>query len=320
MKPLRFRPYYKPVIWGGNRIGTYKGETMPAERIGESWEISGYPSQLSVVIDGEYTGLNINEVIKREGASFVGRHIYERYGNTFPLILKILDAHADLSVQVHPDDVAAASYGDAMGKTEMWYTLDVLPGAKIYAGFSRDTTADEVSDRVNNCTLSDIVNSHDNHQGAVYYLPSGQLHAIGAGNLLLEVQQASDRTFRLYDYGRRDGDGNLRQLHLDDAFAVMSFKANRSLKLAEPDIIEDSQRLLCSCDYFSISEIDVLDEASWHNTHDSFAMVFCVRGTVDVTDSDGYTERIRQGHTILYPASSDRLTMTGKGKLLIITA
>lgn len=323
MKPLRFKPYYKSVVWGGSQIGAFKGELLPSDDIGESWEISGYQSHISKVESPEeLAGMTLDAVISRYGTDLMGRHVYERHGNRFPLILKILDAHRDLSVQVHPNDVAAARIGEPNGKTEMWYILGTEGDAAIYAGFKSDISHDDLHRHIADGTLMNVIQRYQSAPGDVYFLPAGQVHATGAGNLLLEIQQTSDVTYRLYDYGRLDADGNPRPLHLNEAMQVLSLSGNQELKLRKADKGVDCKReeIICDCDYFKASKIEVGGCGEINNLNDSFMIVFCAEGEVTITDSENHSETLSRGQTILYPATSTLLKIKGSGTLLTFTA
>ncbi len=209
--PFKFVPYLKPVLWGGDKIAPFNGVSCDALNMGESWEISGVPGQESVGAEGPDCGCSLPELVERYGARLVGEHVLRRYGNTFPLLVKLIDAKKDLSVQVHPDDAMAAKrHGGSLGKTEMWYIIDAEPGARIYAGLSKPITPGGYTRLVEEKKIMDVVACHESSPGDIFFLPAGRIHAIGAGNLLAEIQETSDITYRVYDFDRRYADGNLR--------------------------------------------------------------------------------------------------------------
>ena len=212
MNPFKFTPYLKSVIWGGERIAALKNIETDLTDIGESWEISGVQGNETVVSEGADKGLKLSELIAKYGARLVGEDVYARYGTEFPLLVKIIDARRDLSVQVHPDDKLAAQRHGCAGKTEMWYILATEPDAKIYAGLSRQLDPETYRRDVENKTIMNDITAHDSHPGDIFFLPAGRVHAIGAGNLLLEIQQPRDITYRIYEYDRRDANGNPRML------------------------------------------------------------------------------------------------------------
>ncbi|MGN0207202.1 MAG: type I phosphomannose isomerase catalytic subunit, partial [Muribaculaceae bacterium] len=224
IKPLRFETYLKPVIWGGDKIAAFKGVECGRHDIGESWEISGVPGHESIVATGENKGLSLPEVIEKYKGDLVGWNVYRRFGNEFPLLIKLIDAKSNLSLQVHPDDNLARRRHNSLGKTEMWYIIDTDADARILAGMSKEIDADEYVRRVEDNTILDVVAEHNSHPGDLFFLPAGRIHAICAGNLLAEIQETSDITYRVYDYGRVDAYGRPRELHVDLAKDAIDYK------------------------------------------------------------------------------------------------
>ena len=214
MKPLKFQPLLKSTIWGGSKIITFKHLDVKQENVGESWEISGVPENESIVADGEMQGKSLNEVVAERKGSFLGEENYKRFGNEFPLLIKFIDANRDLSIQVHPNDEIAKKQGKERGKTEMWYALPCEPDAKLYNGLKMQITPEQYKEMVENDTITDALAQYDVKEGDCFFIPAGTVHAIGPGLSLIEVQQNSDVTYRLYDYGRP------RELHLDEGMAV----------------------------------------------------------------------------------------------------
>ena len=194
------------------------------KKIGESWEISGVAGSESVVADGKDKGLTLTALIDKYGASLLGEKNYKRYGDSFPLLIKFIDAHDDLSVQVHPDDELARKRGSKFGKTEMWYVLGAAPGARLANGFNREVNPDEYEGLVNSGEIMDVLNFNPVKPGDTFFIPAGRVHAIGKGAFVAEIQETSDITYRLYDYKRKDKDGNERQLHTKEAFEAINFK------------------------------------------------------------------------------------------------
>ena len=207
MQIYKFNSVLKPVLWGGDRLVAFKRLPAQCEPIGESWELSAMPGRESVVAQGEDQGLTLTGLVRRYGADLVGRDVYRRYGDRFPLLIKLIDARRDLSVQVHPGDEMAMRCHGCMGKNEMWYILEAEAGAIIRTGFNRRLTQAEFDRRMADGTLLEAVNAVESRPGDTFYIPAGQIHTIGAGNLLVEIQQSSDVTYRVWDYNRRDADG-----------------------------------------------------------------------------------------------------------------
>ena len=215
MKPFRFTPILKSLIWGGDKIAPYKGIETTQANIGESWELSGVAGDESVVAEGEYAGYTLPQLIAELKERLVGKSVYERFGTEFPLLVKFIDARADLSIQVHPDDALAQMRHGKHGKTEMWYVVGADRGAHLKAGFSQKITPEEYERRVADNTLTDVLCDYAVQPGDLFFLPAGRVHAICAGSFVAEIQQTSDVTYRIYDYGRLGKDGKPRELHTE---------------------------------------------------------------------------------------------------------
>lgn len=250
--PFKFVPYLKSVLWGGNKIAPFKGIVTDQKSIGESWEISGVPGHESIVAEGDDKGMTLPALIEKYGARLVGDKVYARFGNTFPLLIKLIDAEKDLSVQVHPDDRLAKERHNSLGKTEMWYIVDAEPGAKIYAGLSEQITPDDYTRLVGEKKIMDVIACHDSHDGDLFFLPAGRIHAIGAGNLLAEIQETSDITYRVYDFDRRDAEGNTRELHTEQAKDAIDYKVYPEYK-SEYDREAKGEVPLIDCEYFDVN-------------------------------------------------------------------
>ena len=319
MKPFKFEPYLKETIWGGKQIAEYKGIKACSENIGESWEISGVKGHESIVAEGgtscEDKGLTISELIQKYREKLLGEKVYERFGTDFPLLIKFIDSRQDLSVQVHPDDKLAKERHGCQGKTEMWYIINSKPGAKIYAGLNKHITPEDYVRMTDKETidghspLMDVIAAHDSHVGDIFFLPAGRLHSIGAGNLLVEIQQTSDITYRVYDFGRRDANGNTRELHIDlakDAIDYNVYTDCRSTYDKDAQIAE-----LVKCKYFDVRKLTIDKEAIIDFKIQSFVIAICLKGTAAINGTC-----IRQGETILVPADNNILNITGTVELL----
>lgn len=318
---LHFTPYLKSVIWGGDRIAPFKGIVTDQTAIGESWEISAVPGHVSVVDRGPLTGKSLTELIREYGADLVGKDIYERFGENFPLLIKLIDAQADLSVQVHPDDELAQKRHHCPGKTEMWRIIDTTPDAKIYVGLNKKITPDDYERRVADNSIMDVISAYDSAPGDTFFLPAGRIHAIGAGNLLAEIQETSDITYRIYDYDRRDKDGNPRQLHTAEARDAIDYTVYPDYR-SKPD-----GSLLADCKYFVVNDIKSGPEAvTLPHTRESFTIVMCLDGEAEITSSTGNenavteTVLIKRGETLLFPATLRVIMAKGKADLLSIQA
>lgn len=313
--PLRFKPYLKSVIWGGDKICAFKGIEQPSPNIGESWEISAVPGYESVVDGGVYDGLTINNLIETFGASLLGDEVYERYGSNFPLLIKLIDANDNLSVQVHPDDSLAMERHGCLGKTEMWYIIDSNEDALIYAGLQMELTSQEYEDMVNRNELMEALAVHESNPGDVFFLPAGRIHAIGAGNLLAEIQESSDITYRIYDYGRCDKDGNLRELHTGLARDAIDYKVYPDYKIP-PVADAESDVELVNCEYFTTRRLILDGDADMTFDKRSFTVLMCVEGCARLVVPDNEM-LMAAGTTILIPAVLTNVHLEGKAVVLI---
>ena len=219
--PLKFHPILKKKIWGGERLA-YKSEKHE-ESIGESWEISAVEDNISVVSNGILADNDLQELIEVYMGDLVGDHIYEKFGIEFPLLIKYIDANDDLSIQVHPDDKTAKERHNAYGKTEMWYIVDAEKDASLVLGFNHEIDKATYLQALHHNKLMDLLNVQKVKKGESFFIPAGLVHAIGKGCLIAEIQQTSDITYRIYDYNRKDANGNTRELHTDLATDVIDY-------------------------------------------------------------------------------------------------
>lgn len=318
---LHFAPYLKSVIWGGERIAPYKGIATDQTSIGESWEISAVPGHVSVVDRGPFAGKSLTELIDEYGADLLGEDIYRRFGSNFPLLIKLIDAKADLSVQVHPDDELAKQRHNCPGKTEMWHIIDTAPEAKIYVGLTEKITPDDYERRVADNSIMEVIDSYDSAAGDTFFLPAGRIHAIGAGNLLAEIQETSDITYRIYDYDRRDADGNPRELHTAEARDAIDYNVYPDYKSHPTD------SLLADCSHFTVDRIESTADGasvSLPRRRESFTIVMCLDGEAELTfaaaDADSQSVKITRGETLLFPATIRSINALGKATLLSVQA
>lgn len=323
MKPYKFAPYLRTTIWGGYQIAPFKGIFTAQPNIGESWEISGVPGHESVVVErgiiGDVDlGLNLTQLIDKYKGLLVGERVYRTYGNTFPLLVKFIDSRQDLSVQVHPDDQLAQKRHKCPGKTEMWYVIKADVGAKIYSGLKQSITPDDYERLVKaepingHSPMQDVIATHESHQGDLFFLPAGRLHAIGAGNFLTEIQQTSDITYRVYDFGRKDANGVPRELHLEQAKEAIDYQVWPEYRTSYDSTKPNSE--LIHCPYFIVNRV-VVQVAAEINLHsDSFVIVVCLWGEANINGI-----RVKQGETLLVPASENVLYIFGNATFLTAT-
>ncbi len=303
-----FNPIFKTVIWGGEKIAPFKGVATDQKKIGESWEISGVAGSESVVADGKDKGLTLTALIDKYGASLLGEKNYKRYGDSFPLLIKFIDAHDDLSVQVHPDDELARKRGSKFGKTEMWYVLGAAPGARLANGFNREVNPDEYEGLVNSGEIMDVLNFNPVKPGDTFFIPAGRVHAIGKGAFVAEIQETSDITYRLYDYKRKDKDGNERQLHTKEAFEAINFKDTEGKPVAYTAHRDIPVNLVTSpfftTNLWTIDHEVMRDYSEW----ETYVVIICTKGKATLT-TDMETRVIKEGTSVLIPASCKKLTI-----------
>lgn len=303
--PLLFEPNLREVIWGGARLKAWKGLPADNRLIGESWEVSDLDERPSIVSNGPYGGMKIHDVINLAGARLLGRSVVEKYGLELPLLVKFIDADKDLSIQVHPNDEMARRCHGKKGKTEMWYIIDATPGASLYAGFKERITPYEYASRVRDGSICDVLARHDVKPGDVFYIPAGRVHAICGGILLVEVQQSSDVTYRIFDYNRRDTNGNLRELHTDLAAQAIDYEVQDDYRT---NYIDESERAIpvIRSPHFNIRVMDIANP--FHRNmvkYDSFVISVCLRGSCSIVvrgRQDVAPVVLTEGHSCLIPA------------------
>ncbi len=314
--PLRFHPILKERIWGGQKLQTVLNKDLNGCTLcGESWEISGLEGDISIVSNGSLAGKSLTELLEIYGEGVVGKKVYTHFGNQFPLLIKFLDAAEDLSVQVHPNDELAVKRHNCWGKTEMWYVLQTDEGAQITAGFREKMSRETYLEKLENKSLMEALHTVVTKPGDVFYIPSGRVHSIGKGVLLAEIQQTSDITYRIFDYNRKDKNGNTRELHTDFALNAINFSAKKGQKQIEQPELNKSNKLL-ECDYFT-SNLLALDSVVDKNISelDSFVIYICVEGIVELAYL-GAKEVLTKGDTILIPASLSCYTLKPQTELV----
>ena len=315
---FRFELNTKTALWGGDMIAAFKGVALDNHLVGESWEISGLKGHESVVAGGGDTGLTLRQLIRKYRSQLVGKRIYRAHGNEFPLLIKFIGANKDLSVQVHPDEDLARSRHNCSGKTEMWYIIDAQPGASLLAGMSRTITPKEYLQHMADGTLLEVLARHDTHAGDIFFLPAGRIHSIGAGNLLLEVQQPSDITYRVYDYDRLDINGKPRQLHTDLAIDAIDYTVSRDCLRHYPN---DKGRItLINSIFFNVGRVIVDGSCNVPMPHDAFLCLMCINGTATIDYGGDKSETIKQGESLLVPACINNLTLNGNATIITATA
>ena len=320
MYPLRFKPYLRTMVWGGEKIAPFKGIYTTRNRIGESWEISAVEGHVSVVENGPLAGKTLTDLMDEYGPALVGKKVFEKTGTEFPLLIKFIDAKDNLSVQVHPDDNMASRIRPGLkGKTEMWYVIGADKGARLLSGLTQEITPDEYEERVRDKSITDVLASHEIHPGDVFFLPAGRIHAIGAGAFVAEIQQTSDITYRIYDYGRLGLDGKPRELHIEQAREAIDYTVYPDYKTSYSPV-RNAETPLVSCKYFTTTLFDMDKPCSKNlSALDSFVVVMCVGGNGVLVDNEGdgsvHRMEIRQGETLLVPATSSTVEFHPDGAM-----
>lgn len=308
--PFTFKPILKKVIWGGSDICPFK-EISPVENgVGESWELSHVEGNYSIVANGELAGKSLDDLIRQFGAQLMGQEVIDRFGTTFPLLIKFIDARDNLSIQVHPDDELAKARHNSFGKTEMWYVIKATKDASLYSGFSKQIDADEYVKRVQDNTIMDVLQRYNVNEGDVFFLPAGRVHAIGAGCFIAEIQQTSNITYRIYDYNRKDANGNTRELHTElakDAIDYTLYPDYRTHYKAHTNATIE----LANCKYFTTNLMDV-DATMTRDFKDldSFVVYICMEGKASLKDDKGNEIFVHQGQTVLMPADTKGVTIS----------
>ncbi len=305
--PLKFKPIFKDKIWGGNKIHTVFGmDYAPLPNCGEAWVLSGYGEEISTVSNGFLAGNQLDELIEIYMGDLVGEAIFDEYETKFPLLIKILNSSDWLSIQVHPDDKLAESRHNETGKTEMWYIADAEPGSELISGFKKELNADEYLSHLGNGTLKEIMNFEKVKKGDVFFIPAGRVHALGPGLLLFEIQQTSDRTYRIYDFDRVDDKGNPRQLHTELALDAIDFARYSTYRTDYKPAYNKTVPVVESR-YFNTSIIHFgTPVVKDYSGLDSFVILQCAEGKCMI-GYEGGDETLQAGEVILIPAIMEKI-------------
>ena len=294
----KFKPLLKTLIWGT-----------------ESWQISGVPGNETPTVSDGSPVQTLNNLVKEQKDRLVGKANYERFGDEFPLLIKFIDAHQNLSIQVHPTDEIAHRQGKPRGKTEMWYVMDSAPDAMLYNGLKQQITPEEYKSMVEDDTICDALAQYNVKEGDCFFIPAGRIHAIGAGCYLAEIQQTSDVTYRIYDYGRRDKDGNLRELHTKEAAESIDYRVLPDYRQAYTPKKNEGQTLV-ECPYFNTAVYDLNEPMQIdYSELDSFVILIGLKGEGRL-NIDGEEVCFGKGETILLPAYINNVRAEGTVKFL----
>tara|TARA_B110000902_G_scaffold266261_1_gene353316 strand:+ start:553 stop:1530 length:978 start_codon:yes stop_codon:yes gene_type:complete len=310
---LKFKPILKDKIWGGEKLATLLNKQSARKDIGESWEISDVEGDTSIVVNGELKGQNLKQLIAEFKADLVGEKIYTHFGEKFPLLIKFIDAKEALSIQLHPHDDLAKKRHNSFGKTEMWYVMQADEKANLIVGFQKEVTSKEYIKHLENKTLLDILNVDEVENGDVYFIPTGRVHAIGAGVLLAEIQQTSDITYRIYDWDRPNPDGTFRDLHTEQAIDAIDYSAQNSYKTVYSKEQNKASEIV-SCPYFTTNVLPINGEVFInHEEKDSFVIYMCVAGNVEFKYQN-QIEKLQMGETILIPNCIQNISVSSDEK------
>ncbi len=312
--PLTFEAILKEIIWGGQDIRPFKGLDVTEEKIGESWELSHVEGNYSIVANGDLAGVSLDELIKTYKERLLGKSVYERFGDTFPLLIKFIDAQDNLSIQVHPDDALAKERHNSFGKTEMWYVVKASDEARLYSGFSQQSSPEDYVKRIADNSIMEVLKEYKVKEGDVFFLPAGRVHAIGAGCFVAEIQQTSNITYRIYDYARTDAEGNQRELHTElakDAIDYTVYEDYRTDYSAEQDAVVE----LANCQYFETNLLELSKDMERSLADkDSFVVYIVMGGELNLVDDKGFSITLHQGQTVLIPAECTSVRIEPKGE------
>lgn len=311
MAIFKLEPAFKDYLWGGTRLRDEYGKKCDFDKVAESWELSCHKDGASVVADGEDKGLTLSEYIEKHGKAVLGKNC-EKFEN-FPILIKLIDAKDNLSVQVHPDNEYAQRVEGEYGKTEMWYIVDCDPGAELLYGFKKEISKDEFAERIANNTLLEVTNSVPVKKGDVFFIQAGTLHAIGKGILIAEIQQNSNTTYRIYDYGRVGKDGKPRELHVEKAKDVTVLGPAK--QYPETPVVDENgakTKLLSKCEYFTTYRVDVDEKTTLTADDSTFNSILVLDGEPVVGGI-----KTKKGDSVFVTAGSGEYSVEGKCEFIL---
>ncbi|MBP1223970.1 type I phosphomannose isomerase catalytic subunit [Flavobacterium sp. 1355] len=313
--PLQFEPILKERIWGGEKLKTILNKPITSKITGESWELSTVEGDVSIVANGNLKGKSLMELIDETPNGILGTRVYERFGKQFPLLFKYLDAREDLSIQVHPNDKLAKERHNSFGKTEMWYVMQADTDSRIIVGFKENSSKEEYLKHLNDKTLVSILDDVKAKSGDVFFLETGTVHAIGAGLVVAEIQQTSDITYRLYDFDRKDAQGNTRELHVDLALDAINYNKVDTHKKYETKTNESN--VVVDCPYFTTNFIPLENKVDVSKSGETFTVYMCIEGSFEI-EYAGFKQAYKKGDTVLVPAEINAFILSGKASILEI--
>jgi mannose-6-phosphate isomerase len=317
MEPMLLKPVGKDNLWGGTRLKNEFYKDIPIVPLAETWECSAHPDGPSTVVNGEFTGRTLDEVLKLH-PEYMGTKVDKRYG--LPILVKFIDAEKSLSIQVHPEDVFARKHEGDFGKTEMWYVVDATEEAFLIHGFAHDVNENMLRKSVEDGDLDKHLNKVKVHKGDVFFTPAGTIHGIGAGCLIAEIQESSNVTYRVYDYNRTDKNGRKRELHFEKAIQVLNMKVEQSYRQKSRLVHYYpgcSRELLCRCKYFETVRLIVTKGVAFTVRRTSFQALLCINGDGGLETGEYQKPlRFKKGDCIFIPAGLGRCFVIGECELL----
>ena len=312
LTPIKLKSVCKEIIWGGNRLKNEYNKIADLNNIAESWELTVRDDGMNVIDGGEFDGLTMSEYIEKNGFSVVTNKELDR----FPLLIKFIDAEDNLSIQVHPDDVYGMKTANSLGKTEMWYVIDAKPGAKLVYGLKESCTIDMLKNAIENNNVEEMLNYVPVKKGDVFFIPSGLVHAIGAGILLAEIQQNSNITYRVYDYNRLGKDGKPRELHVQDALNVIVNRTEEEIEKIRFSTNVKNENSLASCEYFKVDKFNICGACEFSANAESFNSILCLDGNGNI-EYNGTVFPIIKGDSYYIPANLGQYTVSGNLEIII---
>lgn len=310
-KPIKLTPAFKDYLWGGTKLKTSYNKKSELDIVAESWELSTHKDGQSIVLGGEFNGLTLSEYIEKNGKECIGKNALEF--DYFPILIKFIDALNNLSIQVHPDDEYALRVENEYGKTEMWYILECDDDAYLYYGVNRKISKEEFRARIENNTVLEVLNKVPVHKGDVFFIEAGTIHAICSGIVICEIQQNSNTTYRVYDYDRRDKNGNARELHIDKAIEVS--RLTPSPETAKADLSQNDT-VLAKCDKFTVRKLDVCGEMSVDISEDCFHSLIITDGNGELL-ANGEKITLAKGDSVFIPAQNGIYTLSGECTVIL---
>ncbi|MDX5585947.1 MAG: mannose-6-phosphate isomerase [Aureibaculum sp.] len=310
--PIKFKPILKETIWGGEKLMTVLNKQSDKKNIGESWEISSVDRNISIVSNGKLKGESLENLLIIYRDALVGKKVFNEFSYKFPLLIKYIDAKEALSIQLHPNDKLAKERHNSFGKTEMWYVMQADEGGDLIVGFKENSNKEEYLEHLQHKSLLEILNVDKVQKGDVYFIPTGRIHAIGAGVMLAEIQQTSDVTYRIYDWDRKDTRGNYRKLHTELALDAIDYKAQEEYKIAYNKTLNNQSNIV-DCQYFTTNIISIEGKLEIdHSNKDSFVIYMCVKGEATIHYGEGEVETVSYGETVLMPAILKEFSISSK--------